>query len=82
MGSELRVPEEGRNPVPKGPRYWPIDADLELILFLAQITGGDPSPGETHDEARWLSVDELSSVDWLPADSAALPTLVESLRAP
>lgn len=31
-----------------------------------------------HESARWLSSEELDSVDWLPADLEILPTLLKS----
>ena len=52
---------------------WPIDDRYELRLFLATITSGDPTPDADHDEVRWLSPDELDTVDWLPSDRQALP---------
>ncbi len=60
---------------------WPISDRLELRLFLAEILTGEPSPGESHDEVRWLSADELESVDWLDADRQALPIVAERLRS-
>mgnify|MGYP002625345922 CR=1 FL=1 len=32
-----------------------------------------------HEDARWLTVDELHSVNWLPADDGLLPKLVPYL---
>jgi 8-oxo-dGTP diphosphatase len=50
-----------------------------LRVYTARLVGdGEPHPIE-HAELRWLGVDELDSVDWLPADApivAALPPLL------
>jgi 8-oxo-dGTP diphosphatase len=56
---------------------WPINGALDLSLFFAEITSGELTPGETHDAVRWLALDELTSVRWLPADERALPVLIE-----
>jgi 8-oxo-dGTP diphosphatase len=52
-----------------------------LRVWLATLVSGDPKPLE-HASLRWLGVDELNSVPWLPADapivaelSKLLPTL-------
>ena len=79
IGEALRVPEEGRSPVSKGLETWPINDDLELILFLVEITAGDFCAGESHDEVRWLALDELDTVEWLPADTKALPAVAGAL---
>jgi 8-oxo-dGTP diphosphatase len=61
---------------------WPINGDLELRLFLAEIASGQPTPGDSHDAARWLGPDELTSVRWLPADERALPAVSEVVTGP
>jgi len=33
-----------------------------------------------HEAARWLSGDEIHSVNWLPADNDLLPLIVEELE--
>jgi 8-oxo-dGTP diphosphatase len=60
---------------------WPINDDLDLRLFFAEITSGDIKPGETHDAVRWLAFDKLTSVSWLPADEQALPAVIEATRS-
>lgn len=57
---------------------WPIDDRLELRLYLAEVTDGEPTPGDDHDELRWLTKEQLDDVDWLPTDAAALPLLKDS----
>ena len=57
---------------------WPINDDLDLRLYFAEITSGGLTPGETHDAVRWLGIDELTSVGWLPADEQALPAVIEA----
>ncbi len=75
LGVEIRVGDEVGN-------TWPINDRLYLRLFLAEIIDGELTPGETHDAVRWLTLGELDSVPWLPADAQALPTLISQLREP
>ena len=49
-----------------------------LKVYLARLVDGTPYPHE-HSELRWLAVDQLHSVPWLPADApvvAELPPLL------
>lgn len=48
---------------------------LSMDCFWCNITEGEITLKEAED-ARWLSKDELYSVDWLPADTE----LIEKLR--
>jgi 8-oxo-dGTP diphosphatase len=59
---------------------WPIDDRYELLLLLGTITAGEPVPDADHDEVRWLSPDELDTVDWLPSDRQALAAVRAVLR--
>jgi 8-oxo-dGTP diphosphatase len=61
---------------------FPIDERLELRLFCAEIIGGEPTPGESHDAVRWLALDDLTSVLWLPVDEQALSTVSTALTSP
>ena len=54
----------------------PIGETGVLRVYLCTLTAGEPALVD-HDEHRWLSVDELLDVAWIPVD---LP-LVEQLRA-
>ena len=48
---------------------------LSMDCFWCEIVSGDLVLKE-HDDAKWLTKDELDSVEWLPADIA----LVEKLK--
>ena len=48
---------------------------LSMDCFWSEIISGDLVLNE-HEDARWLKKDELSKVDWLPADI----TLVDKIR--
>ena len=49
---------------------------LSMDCFLAEIVSGDLVLKE-HEDAKWLTKDELDLVEWLPADI----TLIEKIRA-
>lgn len=49
---------------------------LSMDCFLCEITDGDPVLKEASD-AKWLSKDELYSVEWLPADIG----LIDKIKA-
>ncbi|MGH8889786.1 MAG: NUDIX domain-containing protein [Acidothermaceae bacterium] len=46
---------------------WPIGEHGQLRTWLATISNGEPELRD-HSEFRWLRIDELFDVDWLPAD--------------
>ncbi|WP_326825626.1 (deoxy)nucleoside triphosphate pyrophosphohydrolase [Streptosporangium sp. NBC_01639] len=46
---------------------WPLTAGYVLRIWLAEIVDGEPEAKE-HLELRWLAMDELYGVRWLPAD--------------
>ncbi len=48
---------------------------LSMDCFWAEIVSGDLVLKE-HEAAKWLTRDELDSVEWLPADN----TLIEEIR--
>jgi 8-oxo-dGTP diphosphatase len=48
---------------------------LSMDCFWAEIVSGDLVLKE-HEAAKWLTKDELNSVEWLPADI----TLIEKIR--
>ncbi len=45
-----------------------------LRVYTAKLVHGTPEPLE-HGDLRWLSVDELDSVQWLPADAPIVAVL-------
>lgn len=48
---------------------------LSMDCFWAEIVAGDLVLKE-HEDAKWLTKDEMNSVEWLPADI----TLVDKIR--
>lgn len=60
----------------------PIRPGMSLIVVLAELLGPAPTTSVVHDRLRWLRVDELEEVDWLPADRPLLGLLRAALTAP
>jgi 8-oxo-dGTP diphosphatase len=52
-----------------------------LRVWLATLVSGDPKPLE-HASLRWMGVDELDSVPWLPADAPIVAELAKILPTP
>lgn len=52
---------------------------LKMSCFEAIIKNGTPKLLE-HNDARWLSKDELDEVNWIPADIEAVNYLKETMR--
>lgn len=48
---------------------------IELIPFIAEVTGGEPVPHE-HDEVRWLQPEALTALDWAEADVPVMRQLL------
>ncbi|MDN5766437.1 MAG: (deoxy)nucleoside triphosphate pyrophosphohydrolase [Humibacillus sp.] len=60
---------------------WPLTGRFEMIVWIAEVTAGNPAPIEDHDELRWLPLDELETVGWLGADLPIVRALSVRLRA-
>lgn len=55
-------------------------ATISLATFYASVVIGEPKPSE-HAELRWCTADELSSLDWAPADLPTVKNVVQQLIA-
>ncbi len=51
---------------------------LSMDCFWAEIVSGDLILKE-HEAARWLTMENLNSVEWLPADVTLIDKIAESL---
>ena len=49
---------------------------LSMGCFMAELRDGSDLKLKEHKAARWLSRDELDSVDWLPADIEVVKALI------
>ncbi|GAA3105359.1 (deoxy)nucleoside triphosphate pyrophosphohydrolase [Streptomyces rectiviolaceus] len=74
LREELGVAAE---PVARVPGEWPLKPGYVLRVWTAKLLSGAPEPLEDHDELRWLSPDEVWSVEWLDADVPAVAAAIE-----
>lgn len=66
------IKEELKSEIRVGEKLCTIEYDypkfhLTMHCFWCDLLDGEPVVLE-HEAARWLTTDELNSVDWLPAD--------------
>ncbi|GAA4355848.1 (deoxy)nucleoside triphosphate pyrophosphohydrolase [Angustibacter luteus] len=66
LGDELPGPDDG---------CWPISARLTMRVWLAELSGGAPTPDDAHDAVRWLTAASLDDVPWVPADVPVVDVL-------
>lgn len=52
---------------------------LSMDCFKCSIVSGDLFLRE-HEAAKWLSIEDIGSVDWLPADLEIIPKVRELLQ--
>jgi 8-oxo-dGTP diphosphatase len=53
---------------------------MTLRAFLVTAPEATPHPHD-HRALRWVSADELTDLNWVPADRGWVPDLIEALRA-
>ena len=52
---------------------------LSMDCFICKIESGDLHLRE-HEAARWLDLEHLNDVDWLPADLQLIPEIAKCLE--
>ena len=57
-----------------------LDERTVLRAYLVSLERGEPHPRD-HHALRWVGADELTAIDWVPADRAWLPALAQTLAA-
>jgi 8-oxo-dGTP diphosphatase len=55
----------------------PLADGRDLAVYRCRSGPGTAQPGADHDQVRWLSAAELSSVNWVEADRL----LLDAVRA-
>ncbi|MBC9821822.1 (deoxy)nucleoside triphosphate pyrophosphohydrolase [Terrabacter sp. MAHUQ-38] len=80
LGVRIRLGVHVPGPLPGA--TWPLGERYEMLVWLAEVVEGEPAPIEDHDELRWLELDDLRAVGWLPADLPIVETLGTMLRGP
>src|SRR5262245_13442563 len=76
----VRVAFGAHVPGPLPGATWPLGDRYEMLVWLAEVVEGTPAPIEDHDELRWLPLDGLYAVPWLPADLPIVERLDSILR--
>ena len=51
---------------------------LSMKCFWAELAEGTQVKLLEHEAAKWLSSDDLDSVDWLPADRAVVNAIIDN----
>lgn len=72
LGVQVAIGDEVSNP---HAATWPAADEIEIRLWLTEVTDGVPAAGAAHDQVRWLSVGEWQSVPWLAPDLPMLDQL-------
>ena len=77
------IMEERDTEISVGPLIDTIEYDyptfhLSMDCFWAEVVSGNLILKE-HEAAKWLTREELNSVEWLPADVALIDKIAESL---
>ena len=54
------------------------DFHLTMHCYICKVESGELTLKE-HEAARWLTKEQLSSIDWLPADRSIIGHLKESI---
>lgn len=72
LGVDVAIDAEVPNPAGA---TWPAADGIEIRLWLAQITRGEPHARVAHDDIRWLAATEWTTIDWLAPDLPMLETL-------
>lgn len=53
------------------------DFHLTMLCYICKVESGKLTLKE-HEAARWLTKEQLSNIDWLPADRSIIRRLTES----
>jgi 8-oxo-dGTP diphosphatase len=74
LGVRVALGDLVEGPLERG--RWPLGTAYAMSVFFATITEGDPEPLEDHDQLRWLTMDDVYAVEWLPADLPIVEAIV------
>jgi 8-oxo-dGTP diphosphatase len=66
--------------VPDAGPTWPLTPGLELRAWWCEVTDGEPTLSDAHDELRWLSAENLMDLPWLAPDRPLLARVRPALR--
>jgi 8-oxo-dGTP diphosphatase len=78
LGVQVALGDRLEGPLARG--RWALGERYAMTVWWAVVTRGEPAPVEDHDALRWLAVDELYAVPWLPADLPVVDAVAAHLR--
>lgn len=58
------------------------DFKLEMDLYLCELKEGNEPKALEHNQIKWISPDEIDTLDWIEADLKILPLIKEQLIKP
>jgi 8-oxo-dGTP diphosphatase len=59
---------------------WPLGEEVRMRIWTAELAEGEPKALE-HLELRWLPIDHLYDVEWLPGDLPVVAAIRRYLKA-
>ncbi len=80
LGVQVRLGARVPGPLPRG--RWPLGEAYAMTVWWAVVTDGEPAALEDHDALRWVGVEDLYAVPWLPADLPIVDLVARSLAPP
>lgn len=60
---------------------WPLDNGMNMHVYTAVITAGEPRPLIEHDRLEWVELNEseLHALEWIPADRPIIDAILRQL---
>ncbi|VEG28268.1 NUDIX domain-containing protein [Actinomyces howellii] len=61
---------------------WPVLHGFRMRVWMTEPagTGGRPRPGGSHEQVRWVPLDSVLDLPWLPADRPILEAVLSRAR--
>ena len=78
LGVEIEIHELIDAPTARG---WPLDNGMDMHVYTAVITVGEPQPLIEHDLLEWVALTDraLHDLQWIPADRPILDAILRRL---
>lgn len=79
LGVEIAIQDLVVAPTQDG---WPLDNGMNMHVYTAVITAGQPAPLSEHDRLEWVELNgsQLHALEWIPADRPILDALLQQLE--
>ena len=73
LGVDIQLGAEIANPVAPA---WPISDALQMRTWLSCVISGEPRVGTSHLQLRWLRLEAIWLVPWVPVDALVVEQLL------